>query len=261
MADSSLNVLRLGSPNNPPLIILHGWRQSIQVMRPLGELLADQADVHLIDLPGFGGSAAPEETWGTADFAKAVLSYLDQSKLSSCDFLGHSFGGKTSMKIAATHPERVRSLILIGSSGIPGHPNFQRRLKIKAIRALRSVLRILQNKAGIKLYDQWFIPRFASPDYKTAGNLRNTFVKIVNEDLSAELASVTARALLIWGELDTETPPEMGQRISNLIQRSRFIVLDGKDHYPFIGAGASLCAYHIKQFLSEVSAEVGGIHV
>lgn len=262
MSSSSINAVHLTSPDPlaksgaASLILLHGWNHSLEMLRPLGNLLAVDFDVHLIDLPGFGKSSKPDKSqfdrpWGTADYAKAILEYLDSNNLKQVVLVGHSFGGKVSLYLASEVPERVKQLVLINSSGIPRKHGFYKRLKIYSVKTLRTVLKFLKNRFGVKLYDSWFIPRFASPDYKNAGPLLATFVKIVNEDLTERVKKIGAPALLIWGDKDTETPLEVGRRMQQLIAGSKLIELVGEDHVPFLGAGASRCAYYIKNFLTE----------
>ena len=53
-----LNTVVKGS-GRPPLIMLHGWGQSLKDLAPMGELLSRTREVHLIDLPGFGASPKP----------------------------------------------------------------------------------------------------------------------------------------------------------------------------------------------------------
>ncbi|MFN8392273.1 MAG: alpha/beta hydrolase [Bdellovibrionota bacterium] len=246
-----LNVVTLGSPDARPLILLHGWRQSLEALRPLGEFLANDFRVHLIDLPGFGQSPLPDEVWGTGDYAKRILRYLEEQKLSRAIFAGHSFGGKVSLFIAGSTPNKVERLILMDSSGVPARFSWKRRARIQWIKTLRFFLKPLQRKWNVPLYEKWFVPRYASSDYQTAGALRNTFVKVVNEDLTELLPKIEAPSLLLWGELDNETPVTSGQRMAELIPQAELVVLPGKDHFPYLGTGASVCAYHIKRFLKQ----------
>ena len=245
-----LNALQLpGHLHCPHFIVLHGWAHNLEIIRPLAELLTGLGQIHLLDLPGFGKSPAPESTWGTEDYANCVKSYLDSHQIESAIFVGHSFGGKTSLKLASINPERVKALVLINSSGLKGKPPLSRRIKISYVKTLRTVLRFLQNRFNIKLYETWFIPRFSSPDYKNAGPLKSTFVKVVNEELSEEIAGISAPALCLWGDQDTETPLEMGRRMSELLKNGRLVVLEGQGHTPFSGPGAAVCAFHIKEFI------------
>ncbi len=231
--------------------MLHGWGHTLEMLRPLGELLSEHYKVHLLDLPGFGGTAMPAEPWGTVDYAHAILSYMEEKGLQFPFFLGHSFGGKISIHIAASAPGRVKRLVLINSSGLRNIPSRQRQAKMLAIKFLRTVVKNYDSAFKTNLFEEWFIPRFASPDYKNAGRLRQTFVKVVNEDLSEDARKISCPALLLWGAKDTETPVTVGEQLAALISSARLIVLPGKGHVPFLDAGAHLCMYYIKPFLDE----------
>jgi pimeloyl-ACP methyl ester carboxylesterase len=248
MNEVYLNTLQLGSTGNP-ILMLHGWGQTLESLQPLGELLAFAAQVHLIDLPGFGGSALPDGDWDINQYAGRILRYMDEQGLEQVDLLGHSFGGRVAICLASKYPNRVRSLVLINSAGLQRHRSLLQWIRIKLIKWLR-VLFSLIPVFGSRL-KEWHSHRFGSRDYKNAGPLRGTLVKTVNEDLSSDASCIQAPTLLIWGELDTETPPEMGIRLHKLIPYSTLIELPGRDHFLFRNEGAHLCAYYILQLLRD----------
>ena len=65
-----------------------------------------------VDIPGFGGVHAPPPTaWSTADYAQALLPVLEQLP-DPVVVLGHSFGGRIALQLAATRPELIRALVL-----------------------------------------------------------------------------------------------------------------------------------------------------
>ncbi len=236
------------------IVLLHGWGQSLESLRPLGELLTDMGQVYLLDLPGFGRSELPDSVWGTEDFSRRLLDFFKDEGISSAVLIGHSFGGKVAIRFASVHKELVKGLVLIDSSGLIPIRAFKKQLKFFFIGQLRRVLRFLE-KIGIPLYTKWFIPSFASPDYLNAGAIRNTFVKVVNEDLAQFVPQIAAPTLLLWGEEDRETPVEMANRLKSLLPRSKLIVLPGRGHYPFIDSGLHLCAHYIKSFLQELGSK------
>lgn len=248
----SLHALRLGDGQGVPVIMLHGWGQSLESLQPLGELLLAEASVHLIDLPGFGKSEKSDEVWGTKKYAERIAAYLEQMGLEEAVFLGHSFGGKVSLKFATLYPERVRALVLMGASGLRPKRALRMRIRSLFLTALRKVIWLGNTSLGKRIYENWYIPRYASADYKSSGSLRRTFVRVVNEDLSAELPKIEARTLLLWGDMDTETPLESAERMHQALPNSKLIVLPDKDHYLFAGSGAHLCAYRIIPFLQDV---------
>jgi pimeloyl-ACP methyl ester carboxylesterase len=244
---SDLHVETMGK-SGPILLMMHGWGQNLESLRMLGELLSKHAQVHLIDLPGFGSSPAPEADWDTIGYAERILRYLDEKSIDRAILLGHSFGGRVSVRLASRHPERVEAVVLINSGGLKRPPG-KWKLKAQLVKILGKSLKSVDKATGSKYYESWFVPKFASIDYKNAGRLRNILVKSVNEDVSEDATRIKSPVFLLWGELDTETPLEMGQRFSNLIPGSQLLVLPGKGHFPFLGDSAHLCARYIIEFL------------
>ncbi len=234
-----------------PLLMLHGWGHSIGNLRHFGELLGEDRKVFVLDLPGFGSTPEPGSVWGTADYADAILRFMDSQGLTQVDLFGHSFGGRISIHLAATNPERVRKLVLCNSAGLRLPPALKKRLRLAAIRKTGAALKTIDRVFGRNLFQTWFSPRFGSADYKRAsGTLRNILVRTINEDLAALLPAIRSETLLLWGRLDTETPIEAGQMMHRLIPGAELIVLDNHGHEPFVGVGSHLLAYYLNPFLS-----------
>src|SRR5262245_58564752 len=100
-----------------PIVLLHGWGGEIASFGPIPAILAERFDVIALDLPGFGKTPLPDRPWGTDDYADLVVDCLRQLDLGPVTLIGHSFGGKTSIVVAAQHPEHVRRLVLVDSAG------------------------------------------------------------------------------------------------------------------------------------------------
>ena len=226
------------------LVLLHGWGKSKETLRPLADLLSYNHQVGLVDLPGFGGEPAPQSAWGSAEYAQWLASRLDEP----VDLVGHSLGARIAIRIAHTHPEKVKRLILIGAAGLRPR-SIKRRLRLYYATTVRGAVRCLDKGLKMRLEEDWFRPRFGSADYRAAGLLRPTLVRVVNEDLSPLLPQIAHPTLLLWGTRDPETPPEMGRRMSQALPSSRLIWLDGKGHEPYEGVGAHLCTEMIDEFL------------
>lgn len=232
----------------PHFLMLHGWGQSKYDLLPLGELLSTVARVTLIDLPGFGESPRPEEVWSTGDYAGCMINFLDSQNIESSILLGHSFGGRVALRCASLYPQRVRSLVLMSAAGLPRRRSIRANLRLALIRLLRIAIRLAEPWFGPGM-STWFVDRFGSRDYKKAGALREILVKTVNEDLTDIAKQVRCPSLLLWGELDDETPVEMAIRYRRLLLNSRLITMPRKDHFPYQGVGAHLCAYYILGWL------------
>ena len=245
----NINSVVIGDNENPTLLLLHGWGHSIEITNGLGQLLASKFQVHLIDLPGHGKSEVPSSTWGMKDFAECINEYMGEKNISSAFFVGHSFGGKTILKLTFLFPEKVKKFVLINSSGIKPNRKLSKKIKFKIIGILRNILKFVDKFVGTQSFKNWFIPKFASPDYLNAGAMRAIFVKTVNEDLTTEIVEIDKECLLLWGEKDTETPEEMGRRFNKMLKNSKFVLLKGMDHVPFLGANAHMIAHKINKYL------------
>ena len=64
--------------------------------------------------------------------------------------------------------------------------------------------------------------------------MRASLVKVVNEDLTPYMPSVTMPALLIWGDQDTATPLSDGQKMEELMPEAGLAVINGAGHYSFL---------------------------
>jgi pimeloyl-ACP methyl ester carboxylesterase len=217
-------------------------------MRPLGERLAWHRQVHVLDLPGFGQSPWSGGDWDTRDYARCVLAYLDRVGLAQVDLLGHSFGGRIGLRIASEWPERLRRLVLMDAAGLPRRRTLLQHMRILGIRTLGRGIRLLPT-AWSRPLNSWHRQRYGSRDYQNAGVLRGTFVKVVNEDQTANTALIQAPTLVLWGARDQETPVEMAHRFGQLIPHSEVVVLPEQDHFPFAGNGVHACAQIIGDFL------------
>jgi pimeloyl-ACP methyl ester carboxylesterase len=248
-AANSLHVEKLGRKGHP-LLILHGWGHCLESLRPLGNLLAQHSQVHLIDLPGFGRSSPPDGVWDSSNYADRLIEYLNSEGLEAVDIVGHSFGGKVAMNLASRHPDRVRRLILMGASGLLRQRPLKEQFRFQGLKWAGKALKRIDAICGSELFKSRFAPRFGSSDYRQAGAMRSILVKTVNEDLTELIKGIRCPTLLLWGEEDPETPIEIAHRLNRLIKGSWLLIFPGKDHQVYKDAGAHLCAYYIFPFLA-----------
>jgi pimeloyl-ACP methyl ester carboxylesterase len=251
-----INTEILGS-GGETLVLLHGWGRSLGALRPLGDLLAADYRVVLVDLPGFGRSPLPFSAsnegggWSTLEYTERVKSLLDSLSITECVVLGHSFGGRIASRLAARYPKLVKGLILVGSHGLKRKRSFKDEVRVRWIKFLSASAKKIDGATGSRLFSHYFSPKFGSRDYKAAGELRKTLVKTVNEDLSDEVATIRCPTLLVWGANDQETPLDLAINFQRLIPNSLLHVLPNKGHEPFADVGSHLVAKYILNFLHQ----------
>lgn len=253
-----LNTVKLGDKPGEPVVMLHGWGQSLESLRALGELVSQFHTVYLVDLPGFGNSDEPDEDADTVAYAEIIRQFLLDNNIEKPHLLGHSFGGRVSIRLSSRYPELVKSIILVDSGGLKRKVAGRKKLRSHFIKLLSKTTKLLDNLTGSTLFKNWFTPKFGSRDYlNSSGTMRKVLVRAVNEDVTEDAQKVSVPTFILWGEKDDETPVEMGERLNELIKNSKLTVLPGKDHFPFLNDGAHLCAHHLLAFLKNLKAEGG----
>jgi pimeloyl-ACP methyl ester carboxylesterase len=227
----------LGDTNSRGVILmLHGWGANLDLMLPLGERLAKGGWRVLIpDLPGFGESAPPPTAWSVHDYVTFVLAYLDQLGVEKVHLFGHSFGGRLSLVLGAEHAARLGKIILADSAGVRPKASFTTTLRLRVYKGLRDGLRSVGAGALADRLQAWYSARYGSADYQAAsGVMRETFVRVVNEDLLPYAARVTCSTLLLWGDLDGDTPLWQGQLLEKTIPDAGLVVFQGAGHYSYL---------------------------
>jgi pimeloyl-ACP methyl ester carboxylesterase len=239
----------LGESTSPHIIFLHGWGGTRDSLRAIGALFERTHCVHLLDLPGFGEAPPPPDDWDTIKYTDLVQDYVLEHLRGPVVLVGHSFGGKIAVRLAARRLPQISRIVLMGVPGLPV-PGFSRvRARRAVIRQLRKALIAVRPFTGQALID-WHTRRFGSKDYLAAGVLRPVFVRVVNEDLTESAHAIECPTLLLWGSDDTETPPSIAhQYLGCLNGRARLHMFPHKDHHLHTGTGAHLCAFKIRSWL------------
>lgn len=222
------------------VLLLHGWGCQIKHFQPIMDELAKDHRVTALDFPAHGASGEPEGAWGVGDFAGLTRELMLALDIAPCDIIAHSFGGRVALYIAANWPETVKRLILTGCAGLKKPETKQSRRKSARYRAGKRVFAALSGLGGPfralgEKGQAALVEKYGSADYKALSpGMRQTFVKVISEDLSPLLPQVKASTLLVWGENDTETPLWMGQRMEKEIADAGLVVFENDDHFAYL---------------------------
>jgi pimeloyl-ACP methyl ester carboxylesterase len=232
---SGLQINRCIVGEGNPVVALHGWGGSVQSFWPVAERLAPEGfQVHLLDMPGFGQSDLPPETWGVLDYMRFVTAYLDDCRIERCHVLGHSFGGRIGLVLAAEQPQRVNRMVLANSAGLRSPLGLAQQTRNALARVVRGSLETLHLDGWRTRLQDMYNRRYASADYLTAGPLRDTFLRVIEEDLTPYAQRVQAPTILIWGDQDNDTPLWQGRRLEQLIPDAALIVFNGAGHFSYL---------------------------
>ncbi|MBW3666287.1 MAG: alpha/beta hydrolase, partial [Actinobacteria bacterium] len=215
---------RLGS-GTLRILALHGWgRRGADFGSALEGL-----DALSLDLPGFGASPPPVEAMGAHGYARLVSPALDLFEAPPV-VVGHSFGGRVAVCLAASSPDRIGPLVLSGVPLVRRTPSAPPVLAYRLVRAL--------NRWGIVSDERLEAEKRkrGSADYRAvSGAMRDILVKVVNEDYRDELEGIRSEVTLLWGEEDREVPPGTARDAREIMERAgvavRLEIIPGVGHH------------------------------
>lgn len=212
------------------VLILHGWADSKSSFNELSNDLSKKYRVIKLDLPGHGATGTPDEPWDLHNFASFIQEFLAKLNIKNVHAaIGHSNGGAIAIKAFSERLFLSDKLILLASAGIRAEDTARKKsLKIiaKSGKAATSVLPAkYQNKIKSKFYNA------IGSDALVLPQMRETFVKIVAEDLESEAKGLNVPTLLIYGEIDQDAPMRYGEKFHKAIPNSRLETIPGAGHF------------------------------
>lgn len=218
LADGRLLAEKTGA-TPAKVVALHGWGRT---GADFGSIL-EGLDALAIHLPGFGITPEPPAAWGSEDYAADLVEVLRE--VGPTVIVGHSFGGRVAVRLAATHPELVKGLVL---TGVP-------LLRLQAPPKAAASYRLVRWLAKRGLVSQKTLEaqrrKHGSADYRNAqGVMRDVMVRVVGEDYRDDLARISAPVRMVWGENDTAAPADAGHAASELLTNARFRIVPGAGH-------------------------------
>ena len=233
----NLNINYICEGEGKDIVLLHGWGSNITLFKSMTEVLKTKYRVIAPDMPGFGLSDEPPTAWCVDDYVDFIIKFLGELGVTKAAFLGHSFGGRVIIKFFERDsvPFEISKLILVDSAGVKPTLSAKQKAKIRIYKMGKKFLSLGMIKKLFPKALEQFQARSGSADYKSSSPLmRQTMVKVVNEDLTHIFPKVTPSTLLIWGENDTATPVSDAILMENTMPDAAKVVLKGCGHYSFI---------------------------
>ncbi len=221
------------------VLLLHGWQADSKSFQIVFESLSKNFDVIAIDFPGFGNSPKPSLDWGVYEYAKLIFNFIKFYNFYPCSIIGHSFGGRIALILGSKYSDVIDKIILVDAAGIKPKRKIKYYFKVYGYKILKYFTAIyckIFNKDFenliFKLRQKLKIK--GSVDYENSKELKNIFVKVVNQDLSNEAKNIKKPTLIVWGENDKETPLYMAKKLNKYIKDSGIVLLENAGHYSFL---------------------------
>jgi 3-oxoadipate enol-lactonase/4-carboxymuconolactone decarboxylase len=233
-----------GPATAPPLVLGPSLGTSLAVWEPCLPELARTHRVLRFDLPGHGGASATGEAT-IADLATAVLHLADRYDFHRFAYAGVSLGGAIGAHLAAHHPHRIESLVMVCSSARFGDPDAWTQ---------RAQLVRTQGTAALAdtIASRWFTPAFRHTSTAQAliTDLRNADPAgyaaccdaLAGYDLRPALASIAAPTLVVAGREDPATPPSHARELVDGIPGATLLELPHAAHLATVQRPAEVTA-------------------
>ncbi|HCF64066.1 MAG TPA: alpha/beta hydrolase [Ferruginibacter sp.] len=165
---------------------------------------------------------------------KYVHKFIEQRKYQGIHLMGNSLGGHVALVHILKHPEKIRSLILTGSSGL-----FENGMGDTYPK--RGDKEYIRKKTQLTFYDPAMATDELVDEVFEITNNRLKVIKIIalaksaiRNNLGDELTQITQPCCLIWGNNDTITPPFVAKEFQRLIPNSELHFIDKCGHAPMM---------------------------
>lgn len=233
-----------------PLVLIHGWGMHGGVWQPIVKQLAKDYMLYIVDLPGMGYSrtADPYELYTLAAEVAEVMPGL-------CDVLGWSLGGLVAQHIAINQPDRIRRLILVGTTpcfinredwdeGISPDffTDFARSVDDDYKRTMIKFLTLQCMKAkGARDTIKQLRHGLELKPVPSARTLKQALQVLLQTDLREEVVNIHKPTLLIHGDRDNLAPVQAAHWMMQHLPKGFLRVISGAAHAPFLS--------HSEQFI------------
>ena len=201
------------------LVMLHGYLSFKESFYPQIDYFSKFYRVTALDFPGMGGAEALERPFSVDDYADWTTAAMTELGIEFPHVLAHSFGGRVSLKLLARGANFDRT-VLVGCAGIVPKRGIKYKLRVRAYRIMKKIAPAYAEK------------HFGSDDYRRLSPvMKESFKKIVGEDLRETAAKITRPVLFVNGSEDRETPVSSAEILHRAVKDSRLIIMKDCGHF------------------------------
>jgi 2-hydroxy-6-oxonona-2,4-dienedioate hydrolase len=238
-----------------PLMLLHGLFGALSNFKDLIDHFRGSYKVIVPLLPLFELDLFHTTVGG---LQKHVHKFIELKGYNNINLLGNSLGGHVALVHILKHPERIKSLILTGSSGL-----FENGMGDSYPK--RGDREYIRKKTEVTFYDPAMATDELVDEVYSITNNRLTVIKIIalaksaiRNNLEEELNQIKQPTLLIWGNNDTITPPFVAKEFNKLIPNSELHFIDKCGHAPMMEVPSEFNRI-LEQFLSKLPHSVAAV--
>ncbi len=215
------NVSYLQKGTGKDLLFLHGYLSSKEAFAAQVEYFSRFFRVTAIDFIGFGQSAPLTSPFSVGDYAQWTREVLQLLGVRKPHVIAHSFGCRVAVKMASTEKGVFDKMVLTGAAGVILKRSLGYKIKVRSYRLVK------------KLFPDFAERRFGSAEYRALSPLmKESYKKIVNEDLRGDARRVENQVLLIQGKGDKTTPLKEAEAYLQAFPNGKLKIMQG-GHFAF----------------------------
>lgn len=244
VAGASTRVLRAG--RGEPLIMLHGTSGHLEAFVRNVPSFAEHFEVHALDMLGHGYTDNPGGDLRIPRYVDHVLAYMDSRGMERAHFIGESLGGWVSARLAADHPERAGSLVLVAPGGTVANPEVMDRIRTSTKAAVESDDRgLTRSRLELLMHDPANVSDelvdvrhtiYHRPQFVAGIDQLLALQQMENrqEDLlrPEQMGRIASRTLIVWGAQNPFGDVPEAHRMQESIPGSQLEILPECGHWP-----------------------------
>ena len=217
------------------VVFVHGWPDSWRSFEPVMNALPPTIGAVSVSLRGFGGSDAPTDGYTPDDFAADIHELTQHLDVTSAVFVGHSMGTLVVQRLAASHPQTVAGLVLLG--GLNRLPDDVFADVWSAVEDLtdpisEQFVREFQSSTLAAPVPAGFFDQLVAESLKAPARVWRAAFAGIPTMAPAHDAQITAPTLLLWGDQDALVPRTEQDNLLSAIPDARLVVYSGAGHSP-----------------------------
>ena len=223
------------------ILFAHGVLLDRRMFDAQMEALAQDYRCIAFDFRGHGASDVPETGYDMDSLTSDAAALIDELGCGPVHFVGHSMGAFVGLRLAARHPELVRSLVLIAPSADRQPMLDVAKYRLLQVMARRIGIRPLAGSLTKTLFGKTFRrdPRRNAEHEEwrrrlgamsLPGAMRAVDGILTRAAIRDELGRITAPTLVVMGEEDVAAPRHLAQRVASGIAGARWVDIPAAGH-------------------------------
>ena len=239
LGDVTLHYRDEGDPNGAPIVLANSLGTDFRLWNRIIPLLPEGLRILRFDKRGHGLSSCPQGHYTMTELVDETAQLIRELEFENCLFVGLSIGGLIAQGIAAQHPSLIKSMVISNSAARIGTSQmWQERIDILQAGGIEAL--------ADTIMERWFSKDFRTNCHEELAGWRNMLTRtplagyigcsaaIADTDYTESTAKIDLPTMLIAGDEDGSTPPELMRGTADLIEGSRFELIDNAGHLPCV---------------------------